>query len=42
MSKQHCHNFTSCVLGNSQKRYDDKVSNLYDKYDDDKDDFLKF
>lgn len=42
MSHNHCHDFTSVCLGSFSKRHDDKIANFYEKYDDDKDDFLTF
>jgi len=40
MSKEQSHDFTSACLGTISKRYDDKVSLLYARYDTDHDGFL--
>lgn len=44
MSKDECNKFTAACLGTSSsvKYYTDKISLVYSKYDDDKDDFLTF
>lgn len=40
MSKDQCHQFTSACLSSASKRYDDKVRDLFNKYDYDNDGFL--
>ena len=40
MSKENCHDFTSACLGTLNKRYDDKINNLFARYDYDHDDQL--
>ena len=44
MSKDECNSFTATCLGTypSAKYYSDKISFLYQSYDDDKDGFLTF
>ena len=43
MSREECHNFTIVCLGEAASRtYDERISSLYEKYDDDKDNFLTF
>ena len=41
MSKDDCQKFTAVCLGEATVRtYDDRISTVYEKYDDDKDNFL--
>lgn len=44
MSKDECNSFTAACLGTapSTKYYSDKITNVYAKYDDDKDGLLSF
>lgn len=44
MDKNQCNSFTAICLGSncSQKYYKEKISSLYNKYDDDNDGFLTF
>ena len=40
MSKDQCNEFTAACLSSISKRYDDKVRDLYNRYDYDNDGFM--
>lgn len=42
MSKDQCNQFTSACLSSTSKRYDEKVRDLYSRYDYDNDGFLNW